>query len=229
MEIIKIARFNPAHPSPKDASKTVPAKMFDGNDREFTIDKSLVDFVAAHQGQTVEAEWEETQNGKWTNRKLTGVTIPTTPPPAVEKPTGNAGWRRDPAESSLILRQVALKAAVEYERYNDDQLKTVDQVLRVAETFNDWLHERLPERGQNVAKSPEQRAAKEALATGGSYADALNKQKPHVAATLPAGKSLADAAREAVANHDVFEDPNPPHPADTVGREMLRPSRGAVR
>ena len=98
----------------------------------------------------------------------------------------------------------------------------------VAEIFNDWLRS---EYGQN-AISPEQAAAKEALKTGGSYAEALSKQKPHVAATLPAGGNLADLARQAVANHDPLADDDVPPPwvDDTKPtREMLRPSRGAVR
>lgn len=145
------------------------------------------------------------------------------PPPAPTPPPATATISTPelvPVEHSdrdrLILRQVALKAAVEF----CPPAMTVDHVTAVAEIFNDWLN------GRNVQ----------------SVQSAQNVQKPALPAAprkyvtgLREGEDLATAARRAFEEHDPLAgielaDEEPPHPADTwEGPSNRTPVRETLR
>ena len=134
-ETIKVASFTASRKSSK-SDKLVPAKIKDGNDREFAVDRSLADFVGTKVGQSLEIEFTEKQNGQFTNRLITTAVEPA----AQEK----NGWKRDPAESKLIIRQTALKAAVElfgalYQGKGKESGLSTKPVLQTAELFADWV------------------------------------------------------------------------------------------
>lgn len=63
------------------------------------------------------------------------------------------GYKKDPAKDALIVRQVALKSAVEFAAVH--ALKT-DQVLQVAEKFNTWIMAETKKAEENAVSSPQQ-------------------------------------------------------------------------
>src|SRR5437016_6087327 len=115
----------------------VPAKIKDGNDRDFAVDRALVDFVSSHVGQSLEIEFTEKTSGQWTNRFITAAVEP--------KPPAKNGWQpRSPEELRQIIRQTALKASVEmyaalYQGAGKDSGLTTKPILKMAELFADWV------------------------------------------------------------------------------------------
>ncbi len=196
----------------------------DGNGQSHGVwESSIHALLEQHLGQPISVVIR--QDGKYTTIEKAEL-----PPPPVEK-TG--GWKRDPAESSLIVRQSCLKAAVEYFAVaKGDRQIGMHDVLNVAEGFVDWVYGSVapaaePVRtGATPSPTTEQRAAREHLTTGKPYSAALKD-----------GESLADAARRAVAEAEAVDLTHIP-PADaqeygpssrTPGRERLTPSGPARR
>lgn len=67
-----------------------------------------------------------------------------------QKKSFGGGSYNNPAKDALIVRQVALKAAVEFAAIHN--LKT-DDVLKVAVKFNDWMMEETKAEASNVVSS----------------------------------------------------------------------------
>lgn len=139
-------------------------------------------------------------------------------PPAVkaepEPPKSNgSGWKRDPEEGRLIVRQTALKAAVEFAAAHP-----TEDVLLLADTFVAWVY------GE---------AVEAAAATKSSPPPA--QPKANYVAHLRDGEDIGTAARRALAEHDPLAgvelaDEEPPHPADTwEGATHPRPVRETLR
>ena len=152
---------------------------------------------------------------KWQTGARTAAA--TAPPPAQSPPAVNANptpavTSSTPVEANehsdrdrLIMRQVALKAAVDYHAYKGGGTEA-SEITTTAQYFNDWLN------GKTVQKP-----------LRASYV-----------AHIREGEDLATAARRALEEHDPLAgielDEEPPHPVDTwEGPSNRTPVRETLR
>lgn len=94
---------------------------------------------------------------------------------------GGGGYKKDPAKDALIVRQVALKSAVEFAAIHS--LKT-DDVLKVAEKFNTWIMAETKTESNN----------------------AVNSQSNHFAPAAPASSAQAAPAQTTAASNATNDD-----------------------
>jgi hypothetical protein len=133
------------------AKDKAPYKLLDGNGREVaTWDAAAVSVVRQHLNQPLLADISVVTKGQYTNTYLTKDTVPQIPP----APAKN-GWQpKSPEERREIIRQTALKAAVElfgalYHGKGKESSLSTKPVLKTAEIFADWV-----QRTQTDPESP---------------------------------------------------------------------------
>ncbi len=161
--ILTFSNFQDSHPSPKDATKTVPAKVKGNDGRDYTMSKAALTIVRENLGVSLEAEVTEKKNGTFTNYTVESARILATAPvsapiaylrsdPVSGRPEGPIQWTSTPSPTEavvphaaaspkpdiqmLIVRQSCLKAAVEF--FGTYKAPTED-VLTVADAFVDWV------------------------------------------------------------------------------------------
>jgi hypothetical protein len=155
--ILTLSNFIDAHPSPKDASKTVPPKVTGSDGNSYALTRAVFDVVKDNLGSPLDVDVKTEIKGAFTNRSITAARVPatgpespTSTPPVQERtvtaalPQPSSSWQsNDAVRQRLIVKQSSLRAAIdllaaksETNVLTDGDVRTA---LRVADTFVDWV------------------------------------------------------------------------------------------
>jgi hypothetical protein len=153
--ILTLSNFVEAHPSPKDASKTVPPKVTGSDGNSYALTKAVHEIVTSNLGVPLDVDVKVETKGAFTNRSIvsaripaTGPESPTSTPNAQERTVPNlpiqpsSSWQsNDAARQRLIVRQSCLKTAVELLGHHPGEYgsEAEDEACRIADQFATWV------------------------------------------------------------------------------------------
>jgi hypothetical protein len=161
--ILTFSNFTDSHPSPKDASKTVPPKAKGSDGHEYVLGKAAYEIVRDNLGSPLDVDTSTKQNGAFTNYSVTAARraprvadgVPTAGPEspipdiqgartvapiktaAIPASSLAPAFISDAARQRLIVKQSSLRAACDLvaKGYPAD----LKLIIELADTFVTWV------------------------------------------------------------------------------------------